>query len=60
MNVFLEQFAISGLGGTFVVARVVSAGLLYIESSTIFEILDGGEIPAIGAPPDLTGHVELA
>lgn len=61
MNVFFERFAIGGLRGTFVIARVVSAGLLYIESSRIdLEILDGGEIPAASAPPDLTRHVELA
>lgn len=60
MNVFLERIAVGGLRGTFIVARVVSAGLLYIESSRVLEILDGGEIPAASAPPDLTRHVELA
>lgn len=59
MNVFLEEFAVDSLRGALVVARVVSAGLLYVESSAVFEI-DGGEIPAVGAPPDLTGHVERA
>lgn len=60
MNVFLERLAVDGLRGTFVVAGVVSAGLLYIESSGVLEILDGGEVSAAGAPPDLTRHVELA
>lgn len=60
MNVFLERFAVDGLRGAFVIACVVSAGLLYIQSSGVLEILDGGEIPVPGAPPDLTWHVQLA
>lgn len=60
MNVFLEKFAVGSLRGALVVARVVPASLLYIESSAVLEILDGGEISAAGAPPDLTRHVELA
>lgn len=60
MNVFLEEFAVGSLRGALVVASVVSAGLLYVESSDVFEILDSSEILAVGAPPDLTRHVQLA
>lgn len=60
MNVFLEEFAVGSLRGALVVTRVVSAGFLYVEPSAVFEILDGGEILAVGAPPNLARYVELA
>jgi len=60
MNVFLEEFTVGSQRRALVVARVVSAGHLYIESSAVLKILDSSEIPAIGAPPDLTWYVELA
>jgi len=60
MDIFLEQFAAGSLRRALVVARVVSAGLLYVETSHEFEVIDGGEIPAAGAPPDLAWHAQLA
>jgi len=59
MDIFFEQFAAGGLRRAFVVARVVSAGLLYVETSHELEI-DGSEIPAADAPPDLARHAQLA
>lgn len=60
MNGLLERFAVGGQRGALVLARVVPAGLLDVEPSDVFKVLDGGEIPVAGAPPDLTRHVQLA
>ena len=60
MNVFFEEFAVDSLRRAFVVARVISVGLFYIKSSDVVKLIDGAEVPAVGAPPDLTRHVKLA
>lgn len=60
MNIFFEEFAVDSLRGAFVIARVVSAGFLYVKSSDVVKLIDSAEIPAVGTPPDLTRHVQFA